>query len=341
MKNDAKMSGTQARKEHRFQHPRLATGYNGAGYVKHRRLWAMAVPAAVTLALGGVFLGRASLWTDEIATWISSIQPVSNLVANSSHIDVVFLPYYLFMHLWLTVSWSAWWMRLPSLLAGAAAVAALVVLAERWLPPLWSMLAGLLLALNPLFALWTIEARPYTAATLFAVLSTGSLVAAIERGSIASWVRYGLASLCLLLIHLIAVLVLVAQVAGVAFARRRSAWPDMAATLACVAVAASPLAVVAAGETRQVSWIPPPTLATFPGALLAVSGSDAQAALLVICSIIMLITVVSSPPGGDRTLSHALCLAWGAVPPLLLVLVRSCIPSIWPGTRWYPCQALP
>lgn len=88
----------------------------------------------------------------------------------------MFLPYYLFMHSWLGVSQFLWWMRLPSLLAGAATVAALVLLARRWLPLGWSVLAGFLLALNPLFAAWTIQARPYTAATLFAVLSMAALV---------------------------------------------------------------------------------------------------------------------------------------------------------------------
>jgi len=77
--------------------------------------------------------GRASLWTDEAATWVSSTQPVSNIIANSSHVDVIFLPYYLFMHFWLGASQSLWWMRLPSLVTGAGAVAALGLLARRWL----------------------------------------------------------------------------------------------------------------------------------------------------------------------------------------------------------------
>ena len=80
--------------------------------------WATVAPAALTLVLGGAFLGRASLWTDEAATWVSSTQPVSNIIANSSHVDVIFLPYYLFMHFWLGASQSLWWMRLPSLVTG-------------------------------------------------------------------------------------------------------------------------------------------------------------------------------------------------------------------------------
>jgi hypothetical protein len=283
--------------------------------------WVTVVPAALTLVLGVAFLGRASMWTDEAATWFSSIQPVSNFVRNSTYVDVVFLPYYLFMHFWLGVSQSLWWMRLPSLLAGAATVEALVLLARRWLPLGWSVLAGLLLALNPLFAEWTIQARPYAAATLFAVLSTAALASAIDRGGTLRWVRYGLASLGMLLLHLMAVFVLAAQLVGVAIARRRSAWAGMAPTLGCVAVAVSPLAVIAASETRQISWIPPVTPRTFLQALADVSGGRAGALALVICGIIVAATIASTPPGSDRALGFALCLAWGTVPVLLLVLV--------------------
>jgi dolichyl-phosphate-mannose-protein mannosyltransferase len=261
------------------------------------------------------------MWTDEAATWFSSIQSVSHLARGSSYVDVVFLPYYLFMHFWLGVSQSLWWMRLPSLLAGAATVQALVLLARRWLSLGWSVLAGLLLALNPLFAEWTIQARPYTAATLFAVLSTAALVSAIDRGGTLRWVRYGLASLCMLLLHLMALFVLAAQLVGVAIARRRSAWAGIAPTLGCVAVAVSPLAVIAAGETRQISWIPPVTPRTFLHALADVSGGRVEALALVICGILVAATIVSTPPGSERALGLAFGLAWGTVPVLSLVFV--------------------
>lgn len=308
---------------------RHGTGVRGRIEPQLRRLfswrtvsaWVTVVPAALTLVLGAAFLGRASMWTDEAATWISSIQPVSHIARGSAYVDIVFLPYYLFMHFWLGVSQSLWWMRLPSLLAGAAAVQALVLLARRWLSLGWSVLAGFLLALNPLFAVWTVQARPYAAATLFAVLSTAALVSAIDRGGSLRWVRYGLTSLCMLLLHLMAVLVLVAQLVGVAIARRRFAWAGIVSTLGCVAVAVSPLVVIAAGETRQISWIPPVTPRTFLDALADVSGGRAEAIALMICGIIMAASLVSTRPGSERALGFALCLAWGIVPVLLLVLV--------------------
>jgi hypothetical protein len=79
--------------------------------------------------------------------------------------------------------------------------------------------------------------------------------------------------------------------------------------------------VIAAGQTRQISWIPPATPRTLLDALAAVSGGRAEALSLVICGIIVAASLASTAPGGDRALGFALCLAWGNVPVLLLVLV--------------------
>jgi uncharacterized membrane protein len=230
------------------------------------------------------------------------------------------LPYYLLMHFWLGVGQSLWWMRLPSLLAGAATVQALVLLARRWLPLGWSVLAGFLLALNPLFVELTLLARPYTGAALFAVLSTAALVNAIDRGGRRRWALYGFASLCMLLLHLLAVFVLAAQLAGIVLARRRSASAGMVSTIGCVAAAVSPLAVIVAREGQIVSWIAPSTLSTFHQALADVSGGRAEELALVACGIIVTASLAFTPPASDRALGFALCLAWGAAPVLLLVL---------------------
>lgn len=289
-------------------------------------------PAVLLLILGGIFLGRASMWWDESFTWISSIQPVSEIVKSATHNgDILFLPYYLFMHFWLEISQSLWWMRLPSLLLGAATVQALVLLARRWLSLAWSVLAGLLLALNPMFVEYSIAARPYTAATLLGVLSTIALVIALDTPTARRWILYGLTSLGLLLAHPLAAFVLVAQIIGVVVARRRSAWPGMALSLTCVAVLVSPFAAGDLGQGSGITWIPPTTLGTFHQALEDIAGGSQPAvpelgritlaAILVICCIVLAAVVASSAPASEIALSSALCLAWSAVPPLLLVLV--------------------
>lgn len=282
--------------------------------------WAVVLPLLLTLTLGGMFLGRASITTDEAATWLNSAQPVSVIVRNSAHIDVMFLPYYLFMHVWLLPGQALWWLRLPSLIAAAATVAALVLLARRWLPVAYSALAGFLLSLNPLFAEWSMQARPYTAATFFAVLSVAALAGVLHRDSTAGWVRYGLAVFGMLASQLISVFVLVPEWLGVALSGRPSAWRSALVTLICVAIGISPVVILAAGQTGQVAWIPPPTPHTFTHALFALSGGPVEAAELALCSIIVA-AVAFSPPGANRRFSSALFLSWGAIPAVGLILV--------------------
>jgi hypothetical protein len=282
---------------------------------------AVVLPSLVTLTLGGVFLGRASISTDEAATWINAVQPPSVIVRNSAHIDVMFLPYYLFMHVWILPGEALWWLRLPSLIAAAATVAALVLLARRWLPVAYSALAGLLLSFNPLFAEWSMQARPYTAATFFAVMSMAALAGVLDREGLAGWVRYGLAVFGMLASQLISVFVLLSQWLVVAVSGRWPAWRGALITLTCVAVGVSPVVILAAGQTGQVAWIPALTPHTFTHALFALSGGPVGAAELAVCSVIVAGTAFSPTVGADRRFGSALSLSWAATPSVGLILV--------------------
>jgi uncharacterized membrane protein len=282
--------------------------------------WSALMPTMLTLVIGGVFLSRSSIWTDEAATWANSRMPISAIFHYTLHTeDAVFLPYYLLMHAWMGISQQLWWLRLPSLLAAAATSGAVTLLMQRWAKPIWALLGGILLALNPLFLRWAIEARPYAIATLFAVLSTWALLTAVERGGRRNWALYGVFSLCMLLFHLLAILVLIAQAPAILVTKRRSAWIGQVLSLASVVIVISPLAVVAAGQTAQVSWIPPSTPGTFFMALAAVSGGHTPAIGVVACILVVLGTTIYRPTDGDEQLRTLLMVAWAVLPPVLLV----------------------
>ena len=63
------------------------------------------VPALLGLAISLAFVGRASLWRDEMATKEFSALSVPSLFRATSHVDRVLTPYYLFMH--VGSSWVA------------------------------------------------------------------------------------------------------------------------------------------------------------------------------------------------------------------------------------------
>ena len=290
------------------------------GSERSARVLPVLVPTIVTALVGGISLARSSIWTDEAATWSTARMRVSSIFDFTLHTrDAVFLPYYLFMHVWLGASQQLWWVRLPSLVAAVATTWALTSLARRWLEPTWTFLAGILLAVNPLFVRWAMEARPYALATLFAVLSTRSLLTAVERGGRWRWLAYGTSSALMLLFHLLAILVLLAHAATTLVCKRTSAWLGQAITLACVVGLLGPLAVVAAGQRAQVSWIPRPTLGTFFTALADVSGGHTPALGLIVCSLVLLVAGLRARAGSRQRFLAALTLTWALGPPVALV----------------------
>src|SRR5262249_36770733 len=68
-----------------------------------RRSAHWAVPAAVTAAIATIGLSRPGLWTDELATWGMATAPWSELWPVLRYVDAVLAPYYVFMHLWVSV----------------------------------------------------------------------------------------------------------------------------------------------------------------------------------------------------------------------------------------------
>src|SRR4051812_3006314 len=81
------------------------------------------LPGVLMLGVGVVGATRPVLSWDEIATADAARRSVPQIWHLAHHIDGVFAPYYLLMHLWTAVVGdSVLALRLPSILAMAAAV---------------------------------------------------------------------------------------------------------------------------------------------------------------------------------------------------------------------------
>ena len=75
------------------------------------------VVVAVAASLGILPSLGISMFPDEGATLYSAHLSWSNLSAQSQHVDLVLLPYYVLIHFWLMVSESIVWVRALSLFA--------------------------------------------------------------------------------------------------------------------------------------------------------------------------------------------------------------------------------
>ncbi|PZF95462.1 glycosyltransferase family 39 protein, partial [Micromonospora deserti] len=233
-------------------------------------------PTLITLAVELAGIGHAQPWRDELATWSAASRPLGDLARLAGTIDAATAPYYLFMHGWLAVFGdSVTALRLPAAVAMAAAAGLTAVLGDRLVGARAGLLAGLLFAVLPGTSRYGQEARPYALATLFAVLATLLLVAALRRPGPGRWAGYAAAVAALGLTHLIALTLLAAHAVAVLAAGRRGLPPvpgttgggDRAAAqrhpvrwflfaLVPAALLVTPLVLLARRQrARQLDWV--------------------------------------------------------------------------------------
>ncbi|MEV8510181.1 glycosyltransferase family 39 protein [Actinoplanes sp. NPDC051475] len=236
----------------------------------HRAIRSRLLPgvAGGVLMLGFGLAGasRPELSWDEIATADVARRPVVQIWHLLHHIDGVFGPYYLLMHLWTTVLGdSVLALRLPSILAMAAAVAAAGELGRRAFGETVGIVAVVLLCLMPNTSRYAAEARPYGFACLFATLALLLLHRALNDSRARRWCAYGAAVFCMGLSHLLVLAALPAHAAICALRLRRRPWrrPTLAwgASVAAALLALSPLLWWGMHQRQeQLHWVKPLTL---------------------------------------------------------------------------------
>ncbi|MEH1054243.1 glycosyltransferase family 39 protein [Micromonospora sp. CPCC 206171] len=305
--------------------------------------WARLVwvpPLLATLIVGRYGIGHAQPWRDELATWSAATRPLGDLLRLTGTVDAANGPYYLLMHGWVRLFGdSATALRLPSALAMAGAAGLTAVLGRWLLGTRAGLLAGLLFAVLPGTSRYAQEARPYALASLFAVLATLLLVAALRRPSWTRWAGYAVAVAALGLTHLLALTLLAAHAAVVLVAwwRGRAAaglapspapaddrdgrlpvrW--LLAVLPALALL-TPLLLTARGQrSRQLDWVEPARLAD----LAALPGGVAQSS--VVGGLLVGLAALGAVLMGRRALLPGLCVLL----PVLLVFVGALVVALW------------
>lgn len=271
-------------------------------------MWAL--PLLVSLALSATTVGRATLSRDELATWEFAQLSVPDLFRAVSHVDAVLAPYYLLMHLWTSVGGDGTvWLRVPSVLAIAAAAA----IAARLGRDAWGSWAGLgtglAFALSPVVASTAVEARPYAGAMLLATLETALVLAPapLPRG------RYVAAMVGAVVLHLFALTVVVAHLLAT---RRR----DLVLPAAAVAALAVPVAVVGQTQKAQVVYIPMPDLARTATLTRLAAAPNAYGWLVLAAIVVLLVAAVLTTLRGKDLTPYWTAIALVVVPSLLLLL---------------------
>jgi mannosyltransferase len=278
------------------------------------------------LVVGLVQAGRPGLSWDEVTSAEVSRRSVPQILDLIQNVDAVFGLYYVFLHYWSGLAdTSEVQLRLPSIIAMAAAVAVAAELGRRLFTPMIGLITGLILCVLPNTSRYAAEARPYAFACFFSVLALLLLVGAVRRGGAYRWIAYGLSVALLGLFHLVALTTLAAHAALVGLhvwrSRRRRAAAVWAGAVAAAVLPLLPLAYLGSRqEGTQLHWVEPITLGrihAMPGEL---AGSPPVAWLLI-----GLAALASWRPA--RRLVPIAVLAAGPV--LALALMSALVSPMW------------
>ncbi len=163
------------------------------------------------LVIRGLFLNRQSLWFDEMAQAAVAQAAWKEMLPLITRHSSPPLDYVLMKLVMLLFGTADWVVRMPALVFGVAAIAALYRFARSLTDRENGLLAAALLAFSPMAIAYSQEARMYS---LFLFLSLVSYLLArrfIERNDPASGVWLGIANGLLLLTHYFGVFVIAGE----------------------------------------------------------------------------------------------------------------------------------
>jgi mannosyltransferase len=273
-----------------------------------RRYWPAAIAAAAMIGLGLWGLARdSSMGNDEVATrWAASLS-LGQLAHLLRNIDAVHGAYYLLMHAWMVIGTSPAALRVPSVIAMAAAVALVAIIGRQLTGSGWAgLFAGLVTATTPAMSYYAQTARSYALVFACVTASTLILVKALKSerpdpaapgagapgaGARPWWLAYGALIMVGGYLNELALLVLTAHAVTVLLARPgwRAARRWAVAAVAG-AVLVIPVVVLSSREAAAVTWIARPDRASLALQFHDYFGIRPEiSAVLIICIVIALL----------------------------------------------------
>ncbi|WP_367125217.1 glycosyltransferase family 39 protein [Streptomyces phytohabitans] len=272
-------------------------------------------PVLLTVALGlwGI-RRRNTMWGDESVTYQLARRDLGQIWDTGQHADLVHVLHYALTHVLFEVFGAGLLtLRLPSVLAMAAAAAGVALLGLRLAGPRAGLLAGLVFPLLPQVQKYAQEGRSYAMVCALVTWATYALVVNVPRRGRWRWAGYGATMLLACLLHEFAVLALAAH--GVTLLVSRVPRPVLtawAAAAAGVVAGLLPLALRSAGQSQQLSWIDGP---------VRVQHFLVAAVVGVACALVL--------PGGRRPVRLAAVAVPTLVLPGLLLLVASLVRPVF------------
>jgi mannosyltransferase len=216
----------------------------------------VAAEALLAAVLAMIALGSRSFWLDETVSvtiaqldWSSFWDVLKTREANLSL-------YHLLLKGWIGLGESEEVVRALSVVFGVATVPFAYAVARRLVGTRSALLAGLFLAVNPLFVQYSQEARGYALALFLVTVSSYLFVRGIEEPTWPTWVAYGAVAALAAYAHFFALLVPLAHgVSLFVLPASRVPWRRLSAGGAVFALGLLPLFyLLSENEASGIEW---------------------------------------------------------------------------------------
>jgi mannosyltransferase len=232
-------------------------------------------------------LGSKSLWLDEAISADHARVGLTDLWKVVTDSDPNQGLYYVLLNFWTRLfGYDEAALRSLTVLLGALAVPAMVLLGKRLFGRATGLTAGLLLALSPFLVHYEQTARSYALLVLLVVLSSYFFVCELEQPSRATRVGFVLTSTLAFYTHYLAAFVLVVLPLTLLAVKRRAALTrDWLVTGGAIAILCAPEAVFAVRRGNPPEWIPSPSLSSLTDLPSELAGGTALsiALLFLVC----------------------------------------------------------
>lgn len=200
---------------------------------------------------------------------------LDDLVFNGANMSL----YLVVMRGWLSFGVSEWWIRLPSVIFAAASIPIFFRLAQRFVSGRAALIGSGLLTVSPPIALHSKNARSYTLTMLLVLGAWLAAVRFVEKPSSARRRWYVALAALAIYAHIIAGLVIAAQLAWMALSSRRGA--IHAGVRVCLLVAPQYLLALHPAAHRP-EWIPKMDAHQLIDAAHFITGTDSTLAAGVV-----------------------------------------------------------
>ena len=275
------------------------------------QLFILACSSFIVALIG---MGTPGIGFDEAATWWAGNLDWPELGRLLGNQDRNFGPYYAIMHIWMDVSDSLWWLRLPSAVGGALSVVATAGLCRHFFGARAAWIAALLMILAYSWVRFSQEVRPYSWSLAIATFGTWAFVILTGRYSRKVAAIYLALMLVLSVTHLFA-----GMVAGVHLLYALACRDRRMALLAVIGAVPSLLAAgLVVGQVKQVSWLSVVTPLEVIRELVGQSKAVWYLPVALAACAGLVLYRWAAKEGGTRAAELTLFISWWVAPPAFL-----------------------